>query len=325
MKMDNQENANFPNLPQFPLDKFWNMWNDNTVSIRNVVFTMQIPDYYQILGIGRDATAPEIKRAFRRLAKRYHPDKNPEEIVFAEQMFREVCRAYNTLRDIKQKSDYDRTLQTIERQRKAREAYLEKLSKLNQNYAKLELLLEALLHQNYETGVSLYEQLCHNNQETGKEWRIDDFLSYEESRDCEFLIAEAYQNLGFSNGDPSFTFERHRKIKQAMLIYESLLSAEAKRPCFRHFTREVKERLKFIYLYHFSAEGCHQTYHIPLTKIRALKLPKRETAWIYKKIAEFYVEINRLPEARTVLKMAFELQPCLTGAKKICQTLNMRY
>jgi curved DNA-binding protein CbpA len=286
---------------------------------------MQIPDYYQILEIGRDATAPEIKRAFRRLAKRYHPDKNPERTTFAEQMFREVCRAYNTLRDKKQKSDYDRTLQTIERQRKAREAYLEKLSKLNQNYAKLELLLEALLHHNYETGISLYEQLCYNNQERGKKWRIDDFLSYEESRDCEFLIAEAYQKLGLSNRDPSSASERHRKIKHAMLIYESLLSAEAKRPCFRHFTPEVKERLKFIYLYHFSAEGYHQTYHIPLTKIRALKLPKRETAWIYKKIAEFYVEIDRLPEARTVLKMAFELQPCLTGAKKICQTLNMRY
>ncbi len=286
---------------------------------------MQIPDYYQTLEIGRDATAPEIKRAFRRLAKRYHPDKNPEQTAFAEQMFREVCRAYNTLRDKKQKWDYDRTLQTIERQRKAREAYLEKLSKLNQSYAKLELLLEALLHQNYETGISIYEQLRDNNQEMGKEWRIDDFLSYEESRDCEFLIAEAYQNLGFSNEDQSCVFERHRKINQATLMYESLLSAEAKRPCFRHFTREVKERLKFLYLYHFSTKGYHQTYRIPLTKIRALKLPKRETAWMYKKIAEFYVEIDRFPEARTVLKMAFELQPRLTGAKKICRTLNMGY
>ena len=286
---------------------------------------MRIPDYYQILEVGRNATAPEIKRAFRRLAKRYHPDKNPEQIDFAEQMFREICRAYNTLCDKKQKSHYDRTLQTIEHQRKAREAYLEKLSKLNQNYAKLELLLEALLHQNYETGISIYEQLCHTNREKGREWRIDDFLSYEESRDCEFLIAEAYQALGFSNGDSSSASERHRKIKQAMLMYESLLSAEAKRPCFRHFTQEVKERLKFIYLHHFSAEGYHQTYRIPLTKIRSLKLPKRETAWIYKKIAEFYVEIDQFPEARTVLKMAFELQPRLTGAKKICRTLNMAY
>ena len=284
---------------------------------------MQIPDYYQILEIGRDATAREIKSAYRKLAKRYHPDKNPEQTAFAEKMFREVCNAYNTLHDMQQKSDYDRTLQTIERQQKANGAYFDRLRRLNQNYAKLELLLHALLHQNYETGISMYEQLRHHFQEIGKEWRIDDFLSYEESRDCEFLIAEAYQQLGFSNGNQSSAIEKHRKIEQAMLLYESLLSSEAKRPCFKHFIQEIKERLKFIYLYHFSIEGYDQTCHIPLTKIRALKLPKRETAWMYKKIAEFYVEIDRFPEARTVLKMAFELQPHLTGAKKICQTLNM--
>ena len=284
---------------------------------------MQIPDYYQILEIRRDATAYEIKSAFRKLAKRYHPDKNPERIAFAEKMFRQVCNAYSTLHNKKQKSDYDRVLQTIDRQQKSHETYLDRLNRLNQSYAKLELLLEALLHQNYETGISMYEQLRHHSEKTGKAWRIDDFLSYEESRDCEFLIAEAYQTLAFSNGDASSDLERHRKIEQAMLIYESLLSAETKRPCFKHFIREVKERLKCIYLYHFSIEGYYQTSHIPLTKIRALKLPKRETAWIYKKIAEFYVEIDRHPEARTVLKMAFELQPRLTGAKKICRILNV--
>ena len=286
---------------------------------------MQIPDYYQILEIERDATALEIKRAYRKLAKRYHPDKNPEQTAFAEKMFREICNAYNTLQDRKLKSDYDRTLQTIERQQNSQEVYLDRLSKLNKTYAKLELLLQALLHHNYETGISMYEQLQHHSQETGKEWRIDDFLSYEESRDCEFLLAEAYQKLGFSNGNPSSVLDRYRQIEQAMLIYESLLSAETKRPCFRHFIREVKDRLKFIYLYHFSLEGYDQTHPISLTKIRELKLSKRETAWMYKKIAEFYVEIDRLPEARTVLKMAFELQPRLTGAKKICQTLNIGY
>ena len=286
---------------------------------------MQIPDYYQILEIERDATVREIKGAYRKLAKRYHPDKNPERTAFAEKMFREVCNAYNTLQDKKRKSDYDRTLQTIERQRKSHEVYLDRLSRLNQTYAKLELLLQALVHHNYETGVSMYEQLQHHSHEIGREWRIDDFLSYEESRDCEFLVAEAYQKLGFSNGDQSSVLERYRKIEQAMLIYESLLSAETKRPCFRHFIREVKDRLKFIYLYHFTVEGYAQTHPIPLTKIRELKLSKRETAWMYKKVAEFYVEIDRFREARTVLKMAFELQPRLTGAKKICQTLNMGY
>ena len=288
---------------------------------------MQIPNYYQILEIGRNASAPEIKRAFRKLAKRYHPDKlhtdfGPDEVAHAKHKFREICNAYDVLQDEKRKSDYDRILQNIERQKKSYRSYYDRFNELNQDFTKLELLFQALLHQNYETGISIYEQLCQRCEKKGTKWCIDDFFNYEDSRDCEFLIAEAYQNLGFSNGNGSIS-ERHRKIELAMQIYESLLSAEGERPCFKHFIKEVKERLKRIYLYHFSVEGYEQMTQLPLAKIQALKLPKRETAWMYKKIAEFYVEINLFPEAREVLIMAFELQPNLTGAKKICQILNM--
>lgn len=288
---------------------------------------MQIPNYYQILEISRDATASEIKRAFRKLAKRYHPDKlntnfGSDEVANAKQRFREICNAYDVLQDEKRKADYDRILQNIERQKKSDQSNYDRFNRLNQDQAKLELLFQALLHQNYETGISMYEQMCQRCEKRGTKWCPDDFFNYEDSRDCEFLIAEAYQQLGFSNGDSPVS-ERYRKIEQAMQIYESLLSAEGKRPCFKHFIKEVKERLKRIYLYHFSVEGYEQTCQIPLSKIEALKLPKRETAWMYKKIAEFYVEIEQYPEARKVLLMAFELQPNLAGAKKICRTLDM--
>lgn len=288
---------------------------------------MKIPNYYQILEIGRDATTSEIKRAFRTLAKRYHPDKldskyTDEQISDAKRLFREVCNAYDVLQDKKRKADYDRRLQYIEHQTKSNSSFYDRFKRVNQDYAKLELLFQSLLHQNYEIGISMYEQLCSKCEKKGSKWCIDDFFNYEDSRDCEFLIAEAYQKLGFENEDSSAT-ERYRKIERAMQIYESLLTAEGQRPCFKHFIKEVKERLKRIYLYHFSLEGYHQTSTIPLSKIRALKLPKRETAWMYKKIAEFYVEINLYPEAREVLLMAFELQPKLVGAKKICRTLNI--
>ena len=288
---------------------------------------MQIPNYYQILEINRDATTIEIKSAFRKLAKRYHPDKqdiskNSDDVANAEQKFNQVCNAYDVLQDEKRKTDYDRILQNLERQQQSHRSYYDRLNKLNQDYSKLELLFQALLHQKYETGISMYEQLCSRCEQNGKKWCIDDFFNYEDSRDCEFLIAEAYQNLAFTNGNGSDS-ERHRKIELAMQIYESLLSAEGRRPCFKHFIKEVKDRLKKIYLYCFSVEGYRQTSQIPLSKISALELPKRETAWMYKKIAEFYVEINLFPEAREVLLMAFELQPKLVGAKKICRTLNI--
>ena len=58
---------------------------------------MEYKDYYEIMGVGRDASADEIKRAYRRLARKYHPDVSKEKD--AEARFKEVGEAYEVLRD----------------------------------------------------------------------------------------------------------------------------------------------------------------------------------------------------------------------------------
>ena len=63
-------------------------------------------DYYEVLGVGRNADAKEIKRAYRKLAKKYHPDMNPGDKQ-AEQKFKEVTEAYNVLSDSEKKKLYD--------------------------------------------------------------------------------------------------------------------------------------------------------------------------------------------------------------------------
>ena len=63
--------------------------------------------YYEILGVPRTATADEIKRAYRRLAKKWHPDRNqgnPE----AEEHFKKVSEAYDVLRDKDKRAKYDK-------------------------------------------------------------------------------------------------------------------------------------------------------------------------------------------------------------------------
>jgi DnaJ-class molecular chaperone len=64
-------------------------------------------DYYEILGVSRDADQKTIKSAFRRLARKYHPDVNPGDAE-AERRFKEISEAYEVLRDEKKRPEYDR-------------------------------------------------------------------------------------------------------------------------------------------------------------------------------------------------------------------------
>ena len=68
---------------------------------------MQYPDYYGMLGVSRDASRQEIQTAYRRLARRYHPDLNPGD-ARAEERFKRINEAYHVLSDASKRQTYDR-------------------------------------------------------------------------------------------------------------------------------------------------------------------------------------------------------------------------
>ena len=63
-------------------------------------------DYYEVLGVSKGATEAEIKKAYRKLALKHHPDKNPGDAA-AEEKFKEAAEAYEVLSNPEKKSRFD--------------------------------------------------------------------------------------------------------------------------------------------------------------------------------------------------------------------------
>jgi curved DNA-binding protein CbpA len=73
-----------------------------------VVLVGQADDFYEVLGVARDAGASEIRRAYRRLARQHHPDRNPE--PDGPERFRTLAEAYAVLNDPARRARYDHTI-----------------------------------------------------------------------------------------------------------------------------------------------------------------------------------------------------------------------
>ena len=69
-------------------------------------------DFYEILGVPAEASADEIKKAYRKLAQTYHPDANPDDAA-AEEKFKEISEAYATISNAEQRKEYDQVRRMV--------------------------------------------------------------------------------------------------------------------------------------------------------------------------------------------------------------------
>ena len=267
---------------------------------------MAVPDHYMTLRIGCDASDEDIKQAFRRLAKKFHPDKNPGSEKVAERRFKQITAAYEILSNQQARNRYDRILKSS--RANVRDSHRDNLrTKAKNNMASLcQLILFELLDQNAQSAMEIYEGLTSSNPR----FSLNSYMKDGDVRDCEFLLAEAYHQRG--------------RLPEAARLYEIILEKEKKKAYFRRFAQEIELMLRDVYIQHIARAKCSEEVTAIIGKLLTLKISNREVARVYKKAAEAYYKVVDIDRAKESLRRAFEINPGMTGAKKIGRKLGIK-
>lgn len=262
-------------------------------------------NYYAVLQVERQAGLAEIKRAFRRLLKRYHPDKNRTNAAWAEQRTREIVEAYHVLSDERRRKFHDQQLRVESFEAATPNGAAPPVPPTNGAAARCRQLFDYLLRGNTEVALNLYESLRGEN----RTFDLYPYLSLKDHLDCKFLLGEAYEQRG--------------QLDEALALYEEVFQEELEGPRLRYFFDEVQDRIITIYCQHVPKlpdphEAARHFQH-------ALKLglPFRDRAEIRKRLAETLMKIGDLEGARRELREAIRSHPGIKGVQRLAARLGI--
>lgn len=260
--------------------------------------------YYDILEIHHEATHVEVRAAFRKLAKKYHPDFHPHQSKWAHDRMHEILRAYEVLIDGQKRAIYDRTLSHWEIRRGS--VYRESLKKRGDDPAACcRLIFLDLLEGRGADALALYERLFMRQPSLG----MGSHMTVGDRLDCAFLLAEEY--------------ERQHKSRTAFEHYCEIYRDDLIHNYFKHFRDEILLRMRNLLVQFLGEDG--GLPHALRGFSGALRdaFPRRERAFIYKKMAECFLRAGAEGLARMNLLIALQLNPKLGGIKKIGTKLGM--
>jgi len=266
-------------------------------------------NYYQVLQVQEGSDRAEIRNSFRKLAKKYHPDKTKANGISSEDKIKLLIKAYKTLTDSEKRIHYDTQLQS--NNVRIRDFYYkEKPQRESGKYdlrSQAKMVLNDLLNKNGHQAVKNYERL----KEENKEFELLAFLNLKDYLDCKFLLAEEYEKQG--------------NYELAFELYEYVYQEENGNPARKHLLEEIKERiirLSCKKLVKLTQPDTAITY---LSRALNLKLSKNEEAFIYKKTADCYVASGKWDRALERFNKALSLCPNLKGAQTLKNKLNKHF
>lgn len=266
---------------------------------------MKLVNYYQVLQVQEGSNREEIKTSFRRLVKKYHPDKNKTNGVSSEEKIKVLITAYKTLTDSEKRLYYDKLLQS----RNVERYYYTEETKYDGSGLKAQAkrVLNDLLNKDGSKAVKNYELLKKENEG----FDLLAFLDLKDYLDCTFLLAEEYEKQG------NYTL--------AFKLYEDVYQKEDGDPARRYLQEEIKERIlrlsckKLVKL----VEGRSAIAY--LNRVLNIKLSKVEKAFVYKKIADCYLALGEWDSSMVNFEMAISLHPKLKGVQTLRNKLHEHF
>ncbi len=279
---------------------FIQQWNGffrvNNMQIEEV----QRTNYYEILDVDRNASSEEVKSAFRKLAKLYHPDNTPRNAKESEMLLKRVMASYRVLGNKRERERYDVLL------RNRPVAYKEQDEKRKRRTDRMraKAFLECLLNAQTNEALEMYERI----REQG--FNLEDHMSERDYLDCLFLLAEQLEEV--------------ERDKEAVDLYEELYRREKEPPRRRYFFDEIELRLQKLYSRKLPLKAGNTEEEIACyERMLEFDIDRNEEAFIWKKIAEVHLRRDEKEIAKEMLSKALDLQPALKGTAIIRCELGM--
>ncbi|MEN6400192.1 MAG: DnaJ domain-containing protein [Rectinema sp.] len=275
-------------------------------------------NYYEVLGVPPDSPPSTIKSAFRKKAKKLHPDlakaqesdigreiasinldelesdKTGSVASVRESAMRLVLEAYRILSDSEKRRAYDRSLrkQQTEQNGFNYHTFLRQRSGDPQSQAKL--IVYDLLHNLEDEALEVYER-----SKGFGDFRLERWMDRGDAMDAEYCIAEEYEKRG--------------KLLKAYAIYKRLIGMEQEKPWFRYYFDVVALRFRTLLLQKLPGRIDEDDYLDRLTEAISLNIGVRDSAQFLRKKAEIHLRRKEFDAARQELDMAAALVPRLPG------------
>ncbi|HWR11592.1 MAG TPA: J domain-containing protein [Rectinemataceae bacterium] len=281
-------------------------------------------NYYDVLGIPPDSDQSAIKSAFRKKAKKYHPDMSASEMPSSgveaqgrtnygktakgsvasvrESAMRLILEAYRILSDGEKRRAYDRSLrrQKLEQGGFNYRAFLKARTHDPESQAKL--IVYDLLHNFDDEALETYER-----SKSFGDFRLERWLDRGDAMDAEYCLAEEYEKRG--------------RLLKAYAIYKRLIAMEHERAWFRYYYDVVALKFRTLVLQKMPGRIDEDDYLDRLEESIALEVGTRDSAQFLRKKAEVHLRRKEWEEAQEALERAALLVPRLPGLNAVRRRL----